>query len=176
MKKTLPIILSASSLLLIAGTLGFALKNNIKPQTVKAEEYQIEFTASDVDEILSDIVDTDTAWIYFAKETPKGNTFGLNDLGTIYGGSLSWKENNHIFTINDVNGYGYFTFSFKFNLQMATFDHVTFIGSFTAGYGENPSTTTYITYNQIDDYGYVVCDLYGIHNVTVDQINVVYHC
>ena len=175
MKKKLPIIISASALLLLAGSLGFALRNNIKPQTVSAQEYQIQFTANDVDETMSDMVDTNTAWIYFEKETPKGNTFGLDDFGTLCGESVSWKENNHIFTISD-SGNGHYSLTFKFNLEMATFDHITFLGSFTSGYGENTTTTTYITYNEIDVYGYVVCYLGGIYTATVDQINVVYHC
>ena len=176
MKKKLPIIISAAAVLTITASLGFAFRNNIKPQTASATEYQIQFTANDVDETMCEMVNTNTAWIYFEKETPKGNTFGLDDFGIIYGESVSWKENNHIFTIEDGAGDGHYSLSFKFNLEMATFDHITFLGSFTSGYGENITTTTYVTYNDITVYGYVTCYLGGIYTATVDQINVVYHC
>ena len=176
MKKKLPIIISGAAVLAIAGCLGFAFRNNIKTHTVSAQEYQIEFTANDVDETMCEMVNTNTAWIYFEKETPKGNKFGLDDFGILYGESVSWKENNHIFTIEDGAGDGHYSLSFKFNLEMATFDHITFLGSFTSGYGENITTTTYVTYNDITVYGYVTCYLGGIYTATVDQINVVYHC
>ena len=88
---------------------------------------------------------------------------------------VSYKTNSYIFTIDDDYGYGYFSFVFKFNLEMATFDHITFLGSFATGFGD-PEITTYVTFNQIDDYGYVVCYLDEIQSATVDQINVVYHC
>ena len=176
MKKKLPIIISGVAVLTIVASLGFAFRNKIKSQTVKAQEYQIEFTADDVDETMSGEVDTNTVWISLEKETPKGNKFGLYDLGTIYGSSIIYKQNGNIFKVSDSGGNGYYTLQFKFNLEMATFDHITFLGSFTAGYGDDVTTETYITYNQIDDNGYVICDLYGIHTVTVSQINVVYYC
>ena len=43
MKKALPITITGVALLTIAGCLGYAFRNNIKPHTVEAQEYQIEF-------------------------------------------------------------------------------------------------------------------------------------
>ena len=178
MKKKLPIILSTSALLLIAGSLGFAFRNNIRPQTVNAQEYQIEFTANDIVDDLSEMDGTTSAYVYFEKETPKGNMFGLNDLGTIYGsGGVSYKQNGKMVTISDAHGYGYFSFVFKFNTSIATFDHITCLGSFTTGYS-NPTTTTYVTYNAdtLQSGGYVTCYLGAIVSAEITQINVVYHC
>ena len=176
MKKKLPIILSTSALLLIAGSLGFAFRNNIRPQTVNAQEYQIEFTANDIIDELSEMDGTTFAYVSFEKETPRGNNFGLYDLGEIYGDqSVSYKQNGNIFTISDQSKAGHFSFVFKFNLEIATFDHITFLGSFTTGYS-NPTTTTYKTFNTADEYGYVTCYLDQITSATVTQINVVYHC
>ena len=178
MKKALPIIISSAALLTIAGCLGYAFRNNIKPHTVEAQEYQIEFTASDIVDELSEMDDTTSAYVYFEKLTPKGNLFGPSDLGTIYGGEgVSYKQNGNIFAISDSYGYGYFSFVFKFNLNLATFDHITFLGSFTTGYS-NPTTNTYVTFNQLDNTndGYVTCYLDQIRAATVTQVNVVYHC
>ena len=178
MKKSLPIIISATAVLTITGCLGFAFSRNIKSLTVQAQEYQIEFTAGDVSDELTDMIDETSAYVYFEKLTPKGNLFGPNDLGTIYGGQgVSYKQNGNIFTLSDSYGYGYFSFVFKFNLNLATFDHITFLGSFTTGYS-NPTTTTYKTFNQLDSTndGYVTCYLDQIRSATVTQINVVYHC
>ena len=176
MNKKLPFIISAAAVLTITASLGLVFRNKIRPQTVKAQEYQIEFTANDVVDDLSEMDGTTSAYVYFEKLTPKENLFGPNDLGTIYGGKgVSYKQNNKIFTISDDYGYGYFTFTFKFNLDMATFDHVTFLGSFTTGF-ENPETTTYVTFDEIDTEGYATCYLGQIRYASVTQINVVYHC
>ena len=178
MKKKLPIIISGAAVLAIAGCLGFAFRNNIKTHTVNAQEYQIEFTANDIVDELSEMDGTTAAYVYFEKLTPKGNLFGPSDLGTIYGGDgVSYNQNGNIFAISDSYGYGYFSFVFKFNLNLATFDHITFLGSFTTGYS-NPSTTTYKTFNQLDSTndGFVTCYLDQIRAATVTQVNVVYHC
>ncbi len=177
MKKKLPIIISGAAVLTIVASLGFAFRNKIKPQTVKAQEYQIEFTANDIVDDLSEMDGTESAYVYFEKLTPKGNLFGPSDLGTIYGDQgVSYGQNGNIFTISDSSAYGFFTFLFKFNLNMATFDHITFLGSFTTGY--NSATTTYKTFNQLDNTndGFVTCQLEQIREATVTQVNVVYHC
>ena len=178
MKKKLPIIILPAAVLTITASLGFAFRNNIKPNTVEAQEYQIEFTASNIVDELSEMDGTTAAYVYFEKLTPKGNLFGPSDLGTIYGGDgVNYNQNGNIFAISDSYGYGYFSFVFKFNLNLATFDHITFLGSFTTGYS-NPSTTTYKTFNQLDSTndGYVTCYLDQIRAATVTQVNVVYHC
>ena len=178
MKKALPLTITGVALLTIAGCLGYAFRNNIKPQTVKAQEYQIEFTANDIVDELSEMDGTESAYVYFEKETPKGNIFGLNDLGTIYGANgVSYKQNGKMVTISDAHGYGYFSFLFKFNLSMATFDHITCLGTFTTGYS-NPTTTSYVTFDTLDDAtnGYVTCYLGAIVSAEITQINVVYHC
>ncbi len=178
MNKKLPIIISTAAVLSIAASLGFAFGNKIKPKTVKAQEYQIEFTAGNIVDELSEMDGTTAAYVYFEKLTPKGNLFGLSDIGNIYGGQgVSYKQNGNMFTIVDNNAQGLFSFVFKFNLNMATFDHITFLGSFTTGYN-NPTTTTYKTFNQLDSTndGYVTCYLPQICSATVSQINVVYHC
>ena len=178
MKKKLPIIISAVAVLTITGCLGFAFSRNIKSLTAEAQEYQIEFKVGDIVDELSEMDGTTGAYVYFEKLTPKGNLFGPSDLGTIYGGQgVSYGQNSNIFTISDSYGYGYFSFVFKFNLNLATFDHITFLGSFTTGYS-NPATTTYKTFNQLDNTndGYVTCYLDQIRSATVTQVNVVYHC
>ena len=178
MKKKLPLIISGAAVLTIIASLGFAFRNKIKPQTVKAQEYQIEFTANDIVDDLSEMDGTESAYVYFEKETPKGNIFGLNDLGTIYGANgVSYKQNGKMVTISDAHGYGYFSFLFKFNLSIATFDHITCLGTFTTGYS-NPTTTSYVTFDTLDDAtnGYITCYLGAIVSAEITQINVVYHC
>ena len=177
MNKKLPFIISATAVLTITASLGLVFRNKIRPRTVKAQEYQIEFTANDIDDELSESYGT-SAYVYFVKDTPKGNRFGLYDLGTIYGeGGVSYKQNGKIFTISDSSAHGMFSFVFEFNLEIATFDHITFLGSFTTGY-QNPTTTTYVTFDELDNTnnGLVTCYLGEIRAVEVTQINVVYHC
>lgn len=178
MKKTLPIIISASAGIVVSTIAAIGFRNSVKNiKQASATEYTVSFTYESIDDVLSEMDGTTSALVYFEKETPKGNIFGPSDLGNIYGGQgVSYKENNHIFTINDNNAGGIFSFVFKFNLEMATFDHITFLGSFTTKY-DNPTTTSYVTYNKLDnDEGYVTCSLAQIRSVTVDQIDVVYHC
>ena len=176
MKKTLPIVISASALLLIAGSLGFAFRNNIKPQTVKAEQYQVEFTKDDIDLGLVDIQYEGTyADFMFAKQTPKGNEFGTEDAYVYGDGTVAFKTGNYMFTLGDTYGYGYYGMSFTFNLSMATFDHITFVGEFVTNYS-NPTTTYSRTYTSIDTEGSVNCYEGGLLSAKVTKITVVYSC
>ena len=177
MKKKLPIIISGVAVLTIVASLGFAFRNKIKSQTVKAQEYQIEFTADSIsnDDIEYSYENT-FAYFIMEEETPKGNTFTTSSVCEVYAGtSLKIKQDGNILSMADNHAGGYWAIDFQFNLSMATFDHVTFLGSFTYGYS-NPETTTYLTFNTIDDSGYVNCYFDQINAATITQINVVYHC
>ena len=178
MKKTLPIIISVSAGIVLSTIAVIGFRNSVKNiKQASATEYTISFTYESIIDDMSEMYGDTFAFVSFEKQTPKGNMFGLYDLGQIGGDqSVSYKTNNHIFTISDSNANGYFSFVFKFNLEMATFDHITFLGSFTTKY-ENPETTSHVTYNQLDDSnGLVTCCLSEIRSATVDQIDVVYHC
>ena len=182
MKKTLPIIAIVSSALVI-GAGAFALANNkIGVLQASAKQYSLEFTSASVDSSLIDYSGCSEYYkyvsYYMSVETELGNTFETDYSVTFpYIGcdtSATVKTNNHIFEMTDSGGEGYFAINFKFNLSIATFDHITIHGNFNYGYSH--TSTTFITFSEVESSGMITVGLEQIWTATLTSIDVVYVC
>ena len=167
-----------------AGSLSFlALANNTKYSLTKVEATPTKLVF-DYDSIDPDYIDDESTEyykyleFYMSVETPLGNTFetyidnGFPCVGADTQASV--KTNNKILELEDSNIGGYFSMVFKFELSLVSFDHITLHGYFN--YGEGPTETDYITYEDIDESGYVVVSLNNINSAYISTMDVVYSC
>ena len=182
MKKQLIIPLVSFGVIL-ASAASIALFNNkgIIFTKVEAAPVSLVFNSDSVDpDFIDDQSDEYYKYIefYMSVETPLHNTFETNIDATYpqVGADTfaSVKTNNRILELEDSSGYGYFSINFKFKLSIVTFDHITVHGYFD--YGNSHTKTDYLTYDDVEDTGFITVSLQQINEAYISTIDVVYSC